>query len=197
MAGLNQSKYPEALTDQGKRVAVNHEKISSSWTAGFHLGVFTETTIRQISIQSGLFYTKKGGSNDISYSTIDDFYDDKRKLNLNYLEVPVNILYHLPLKFGNVFVGGGPYIAMGLSGSFTEVNTTTSGVIKNEGYIPFGKDEYDLKNLDCGLNGEFGLNLYNKWQFSVNYEYGLTNPSRTVFKSRNETLGLTLGFYFP
>jgi hypothetical protein len=197
-AGLNQSKYPETFTAQGQEVSVRGEKITSSATTGFHFGFFTDITIRKISIQSGLLYTTKGGINDYSYSIIDYSYDDRQKLKLNYLESPINILYHLPLKFGDFFIGGGPYIAIGISGNLTEITTSTSGNNSKEGNVNFGSDPTNVKNPDYGLNGAFGLNLNNKWRFSVNYEYGLANPSTNIsVKSRNEALGFSLGFYFP
>ncbi|MDB5152894.1 MAG: PorT family protein [Mucilaginibacter sp.] len=206
-AGLNASTFPEPFTTKGKKISVRGEKMSASPIVGFHLGIIAEVTIKQISIEPGLFFTTKGGVNIDSYSTPSIYYYNKERLTLNYIQMPINILYHVPLVFGNFFMGGGPYIALGVLGEYkTDNATSSSDLVRKEGVVIFGSnsDKYDfgsssnVKNPDYGLNAEVGITLHNKLRFSVNYEYGLANLSNSIFtKSRNELLSLSVSFYFP
>jgi hypothetical protein len=208
IAGLNESTFPEPFTTQGQKIMVHGQTISSSPIVGFHLGIIAEVTIKQISIEPGLFFTTKGGANIDSYSTPGFYYYNKERITLNYIQMPINILYHVPLVFGNFFMGGGPYIALGVLGEYkTDNATSSSNLVRKEGVVIFGSNDdgkYDfgngsnVKNPDYGLNAEAGITLRNKLRFSVNYEYGLANLSNSIFtKGRNEVIGLSVGFYLP
>ena len=84
--------------------------LTSSSTTGFHVGAVVDLGFDNWSLQPGLLYSTKGGT----YGSAAD--GGTAKLTLNYVEVPVNLLYNIPLVVGKVFIGGGPYFGYGISG---------------------------------------------------------------------------------
>jgi hypothetical protein len=179
----------------------------ASRIAGFHAGVFTDISFGSVSIQPGLFYTTKGDkykealnqgvlftANTSNPSSIANTYYDKQRYN--YLQLPVNILYHIQAGGGNFFIGGGPYLAYGLSASSVSYTTTGNGVGGvSSNPISFGSGTNDVKRIDFGLNALGGYALKNGLFVSVGFEYGLTNTDND-YKSRNDVITVSLGYSF-
>src|ERR1035437_3853808 len=99
IAGLNESTASQIPDNFIKEIAVHGQTFPNSKLNGFHVGAFAEFSLGKISIQPGLLYSTKGG---IPYSASwgsfspGDYYTRKDILRLNYLEIPVNLLYHIP-----------------------------------------------------------------------------------------------------
>src|ERR1700712_6043144 len=98
--------------------SVENITASSKSLTGFHVGGVIDIGYKSFSIQPGILFTTKGGS---SSDVIDDGSQttgaSASKVTLNYLEIPINFLYRAPAGKGSVFIGGGPYVGIGLSGS--------------------------------------------------------------------------------
>jgi hypothetical protein len=110
-AGVNLS----TLSESGLPYQIDNKNIT-----GYHAGIIADFGFQQFSIQPGLFFITKGSSYP---GMIADNTGNTAKmtttLKLNYLELPVNLLYKLRASPGvKVYLGGGPYLGYGLSGAW-------------------------------------------------------------------------------
>lgn len=108
-------------------------------------------------------------------------------ITLNYLEVPLYILYQTPVtSTGNVFGGLGPYFAYGIGGNMKTDSYKTKAFDKTTGYKPF----------DAGLGLMAGYTITNSFSFSLDYEIGLVNIDRNPAgdKAKNRSIGLNIDY---
>jgi hypothetical protein len=126
----------------------------------FTAGVLFDIAVKNLVIQPQLNYVTKGG--------VSDYYDSR--LDLGYIEMPVNIYYRQKPAQG-FFIGGGPYFGFAVSG---KIKSETNG----DREIQFG-NEYtdDYHRFDFGINLVSGYLLPNGLQFAMNYSAGLNNIS--------------------
>ena len=193
-AGLNESALSGYdFVDNGTSVKGN-----ASYISRFHAGLFAEIPAGRFSIEPGVFYTQKGGETKLQTMTVISARQYYEKTTLNYLEIPVNVLYNIPVGVGKIFVGGGPYAAFGLSGHYrstyftSSVQNTQSG--EAQGEIKFDKNGY--RNPDYGINTLLGLRLKNNISFNVGYGFGLTNLYRSGTSAKNKVLSISVGYEF-
>jgi hypothetical protein len=196
-AGLNESRLSDDITltdNEG-----NDVKASTSYISRFHAGLFAEIAVGKFSIQPGVFYTQKGGQTKYHKTTASSSQSYEDKTTLNYLEIPVNILYNIPVSMGKIFVGGGPYAAFGFSGHYNSAYSSVQGMNmiagKAESDLRFG--ENGLRNPDYGINTLLGLRLKNNISFNVGYGFGLANLYKAVGSSaKNKVLSISVGYEF-
>jgi hypothetical protein len=207
-AGLNESTFHES--NSSVITGTSSSKEFTSNVTGFHIGAFLEFTMKQFAIQPGLMYTTKGSNvQDSNYQSGVASYSNNlsnQKETLNYLEVPVNILYYIPAKkFGRFFIGAGPYYALGIAGnvngstvsSSTIAGTTTNSTTIDNGKINYGSTYGDIKNPDYGINAQFGLATKNGVKFSIEYGFGLADLSTDNTSTlKNRVLSFSLGYLF-
>ena len=112
------------------------------------------TESSSLGIRAGLEYVGKGAKFP---GTGSDF-----SINLNYIEIPVAAVYHLPAGPGQLQAGLGPYFAYGIGGS--------SG-----GVSSFGENNGGFKRFDAGLNFLVGYKLPSGWSLRLGYDLGLAN----------------------
>ena len=181
--------------------------VSTENYSGFMAGAYVDLKLGIISIQPGLVYSSKGGKLFSSYSYSDGSatYEgsQKAKVSLNYLEVPVNLLYHVPIVVGNIYFGAGPYAAMGLSGKQSYSVSGNFPAIEEYDFdghnekVTFGSGEDDVKRIDYGLNAQAGLRLKGGLDLGINYGLGLANISNdSDYKTRNRVWSFTVGYFF-
>lgn len=195
-AGLNESK-----------AAFNQTGSSIKWLAGLNAGAFAEVEFGSLSLRPGVLYSQKGyktTTNIVANSPTGGTggtVSGSGRSRLNYLEIPVNILYNISVKPGKIFLGGGPYFGYALSGhtkSSTVADYGNGPAYDNYDFdIVFGKDGY-LRRSDFGLNAIAGLKIKNGLLFSVNYGYGLTNVAKpeTGNKDKNRVATFAVGYEF-
>jgi Outer membrane protein beta-barrel domain len=103
-------------------------------------------------------------------------------LKLNYLEIPIDILYHLPVGAGDLHGGLGPYFAEGLGGG------GPNGI--------YGQNAGGFKRFDAGLNLNLGYRFDNGVAIDLGYDLGLANveyASQDV-SGHTRTLSINLGY---
>ncbi len=121
ITGFMAQKAQAQKTSFGVRAGVNFQNIngqnaagqnfSNKLKTGFNIGVNAEIPIApEFYFQPGLLFSTKGAK----IKTLSS--DKDADLNLNYLELPLNLLYKAPLGKDNVLLGFGPYLAYGLGG---------------------------------------------------------------------------------
>lgn len=154
----------------------------------FSVGAFADFKAGAISIQPGLFYTGKG------FKLNDQSSDESAKLSLHYLQVPVNFVYHAPIMIGNIYVGAGPFAAIGVSGK----SKATVGSNTVEDDVKFGGDG-DVKRTEFGLQGIAGLQLKGGFLVGISYDLGLSNIGNNIDGEgsiKNRVFGVAIGFTF-
>lgn len=113
---------------------------------------------------------------------------------INYIEMPLNLLYYSGLGKGHFFFGGGPYAAVGLSGKskviFSEKEVEELDIV-------FGSEPGEVKKTDFGVQGLIGYKLGYGSSIKIFYSHGLANlsnvPSETI---SNRSFGVSFGYFF-
>lgn len=178
------------------------EKLENKLKTGFHVGVNAEVPVaRDFYVQPGVLFTTKGAINKD---------DEDIKLNLSYIEVPINFLYKPVLGAGRLLLGIGPYIAFGIGGNvsnasgeerdieFTkEVSPQDFASATAAGHYPY------FKRFDAGGNLLAGYEFSNKFSFQLNAQLGMININSDIegisdndTKFKNTGFGLSLGYRF-
>ncbi len=203
--GLNLANI--STTSNGR---VNNANQLSSFQVGVVGDVKLGTSF--LSLQPGVIYTGKGAKIEEGTAGRAGYY--KQTFNPMYIEVPVNLVFKAPVgKTSKVFVGAGPYAAIGVAGKVKTDGTTLLGqTYTHEQNIQFSNDDPTtfneeegaglglVRRFDYGLNGTAGIEG-KSIVLGVNYGLGLaklqsgTNSSADD-NNKHRVLSLTLGFKF-
>ncbi|MBD1386337.1 PorT family protein [Mucilaginibacter rigui] len=163
---------------------------STSNTTTFAAGLFADFKVgTAVSIQPALNFTGKGGK-----VTLTDF-GTAGDLKTYYVQVPVNIVYHIPAVIGNVYFGAGPYVGVGVSGKAKGTDDQGNSVSED---IKFGNNG-ELKRTDLGLNGIAGVEFKGGLILGINYDLGLSNIANNTSNDeslKNRVFGVSVGFKF-
>jgi len=175
---------------------------------GYHVGLISDITLieEKLSLQPALLLNNKGYSVDMEemledefddqgiYVDIDDF-EGYLRMNYNYIEVPINLVY----KYGGLQVFAGPYVAFGIWGNMKMDFSFEANNVDFDNEDFFDEDSYKLQPVwgtadddvvedylddddvaelfrafDCGLNLGIGYQV-NKVLFNVGYSFGFVN----------------------
>jgi hypothetical protein len=179
------------------------KKLDNKIKTGFNVGVNAEIPIAsEFYLQPGVLFTTKGAK---------DKDDADIKVNLSYIEVPINFLYKPELGVGKLLLGIGPYIAFGIGGKvsnadgketdveFTkEVSAANYSAAVSAGYPP----PY-FKRFDAGGNLLVGYEFSNNFSFQLNAQLGMININSDIkdvsgddTKFKNTGFGLSVGYRF-
>lgn len=171
----------------------------------FNAGILGRSNATEpIALETGLLLEGRGsktegGSGVASY---------KATFNPLYLELPVNLIIRVPLqsKTSNIFINGGPYIAMGIAGK-SKVDGQLGGAqfnsskdIKFTSTDPTADDQAysKLKRFDYGVNIGAGVDL-GKVLLKANYGLGLAKINSTQTnngqdaKDKYRTVSISIG----
>jgi len=126
----------------------------------------------QLGLKFGLEYIGKGAK----------FPGGNESINLNYLEIPIDLLYHYPLGPGSVRGGLGPYFAEGIGGG------GANGV--------YGENAGGFKRFDAGLNFMVGYKFAMGVSLDIGYDLGLANIeyANQDVTGHNRCFSVNLGF---
>lgn len=131
---------------------------------GFHVGVFNKMAITDaFAIQPELLYTTKG----VKYAYDNAFAEGDSKFTLNYIELPLKLVYNLSSDFELQL---GPYVGYLLNANVeTDTEVLDAWDIASEDDI----DRDQFKNFDFGLS--FGLGFdFDPLVVGFNYNLGIT-----------------------
>ncbi|MCS3796068.1 porin family protein [Niastella sp. OAS944] len=178
------------------------EKLDNKIKTGFHVGVNAEIPIAtEFYLRPGVLFTTKGAKSKD---------DDDIKVNLSYIEVPINFLYKPELGMGKLLLGIGPYIAFGIGGKVsnadgkeTDVEFTKEVSAQNFspaaalGYYPY------FKRFDAGGNLLVGYEFSNNFSVQLNAQLGMININSDIkdlssdnTKFKNTGFGVSVGYRF-
>ncbi len=165
----------------GKDIAGN--KLENDMLLGFHGGVNVQIPIApEFYFQPGLMFTIKGAKN--TYTIFGAEFTDETKIN--YIEMPLNLVYKGALGNGFVMLGFGPYLAYGISGKqIFEGNSLT---------FERGTD-YDA--FDAGGNIFAGYEMASGIFLQLDSQFGMLNiNSEDKPTTKNTGFGLSIGYRF-
>lgn len=159
------------------------DKLDNDMLLGFHGGVNVQIPIApEFYFQPGLMFAVKGAKNTTTIlgSEITD------EIKLNYIEMPLNLVYKGALGNGFILLGFGPYVAYGISGK---------QVIQGNS-LSYEKG-VDYNAFDAGGNIFFGYEMASGIFLQLDTQFGMLDidpdDNRTA---KNTGFGLSLGYRF-
>ena len=159
------------------------DKLANDMLLGFHGGVNVQIPIApEFYFQPGLMFAVKGAKNTTTILGA-EFTDETK---INYIEMPLNLVYKGALGNGFVMLGFGPYLAYGISGKqIIEGSTFT---------IERGTD-YDA--FDAGGNIFAGYEMAVGIFLQLDTQFGMVNiNTEDKPTTKNTGFGLSLGYRF-
>ncbi|MBN1182997.1 MAG: PorT family protein [Bacteroidales bacterium] len=171
-AGLNLSKttdYTDEYEEIGMRPGIN---------AG---PIFEYNVADNFYVQFGLLFSQKGLK----------IMDDEEKINIYYLEIPINLLNKFEMDPVTLVYGVGPYFAY---------------AIKSKNKYE-GDEQTVIRNVDLGYNhdndrfipGDFGIGFnagveYSSIQINMEFGLGLTDIAHRYPSMFNRRFGISVGY---
>jgi hypothetical protein len=170
----------------------SNDNLENDLLTGFHGGVNVEIPLGSgLYVQPGALYTVKGAK----------LQNSEAKVKLAYIDIPVNLIYKPILGTGNMILGFGPYLGLGVGGKFKNGGSESDIEFSNKEVSNL--DYTRFRKTDAGANFLAGYEFANKLSFQLNAQLGLTNinpelnnGSTNKDKWRNTGWGLSLGYRF-
>ena len=176
------------------------DKLDNDLLTGFNAGVNVQIPIvPQFYFQPGLMFATKGAKS--TYGSITS------TTKLNYIEMPLNLVYKAVLGKGSFMLGFGPYLAYGIGGN---VKTEGGSIsldqdIKFQSVVEAGDPLLVpfFKAFDAGGNIFAGYEMANGIFLQLDTQFGMININ-PEYKSlpndksstKNTGYGLSLGYRF-
>jgi len=180
--------------------AFNGDKLKNDMLLGYHFGANVQIPIvPEFYFQPGILFSTKGAKNVSTLST--------STTKLNYIEIPLNMVYKASLGKGFFMLGFGPYLAYGIGGKVTtkgssitlEQNVKFKSIVQSgdDLLVPYYKPFDAGANIFVGYEMSSGIFLQLDTQFgmlNINPEYkGFTADKSSV---KNTGFGLSVGYRF-
>jgi len=159
------------------------DKLENDMLLGFHAGVNVQIPIApEFYFQPGLMFAVKGAKN--TYTIFGADFTDETKIN--YIEIPLNLVYKGALGNGFVMLGFGPYLAYGISGKQVfEGNSLTFE--RGVDYVAF----------DAGGNIFAGFEMASGIFLQLDTQFGMININpEDKPTTKNTGFGLSIGYRF-
>lgn len=223
----------QAQVTIGPRVGINASTISfdldggdspdAKYIVGPQVGVSLNAQFGNLSLQPSILFSSKGAkfneSSDDTYVMNGDTYrqqvDQKATMRLNYIEVPVNLVFNTNGEEGGFQVFAGPYLGVGIQGKYKTEGSYSLTVNGQEEESFSGSDEEDIKfvgkgtdgdklefrRLDVGFNAGVGYKA-GPFQAQLGYGLGLGNllpkyeDSDSDGKLHNRGVQLSVSYFF-
>lgn len=171
------------------KTSSNSTSSESKSLTGLKAGAFLEFQFSKVvSLEPGIFYSRKGGEYQLFGATT--------TTTLDYVEVPVNLKFSLPLGIGGrPFAYAGPYFAYGVSGE----RTVSSSLGSLSSDVNFGSGSAQTNPLDIGAQVGIGyqlpvIGLYARAQYGMGFT-NLSNASNTT-TTNNSNFAVSVGWQF-
>lgn len=174
------------LTLASIKASYDDESETSATKTGFTAGAFALAPLsKNISLMPGINYVQKG------FTPKDLDEDEINHITLNYLEVPINVLY----ETSGFYFGAGPAISIGLSGK--EKYSVDNGDTETD-EIKFGSGDDEVKPVEFSGNILTGYRFKNGLMLSANYNLGFSNLMNDADdgKITNRYFGFRLAYVF-
>ena len=196
--GVKGSYQMASLFDKGS----NQQYYELSNINTIALGLDVEKDLgKYFFIQSGIKYDQKGGYKKYTNLATSG---STTTLKVNYIEVPVNLVYKEKLnKSLKLILAAGFYGAAGISGTEKGYDQSVSGTNNIDRKVVFTTNTTYVNNQTSVKPVDFGYNLsagieWNKFQFTVDFSRGFNSilpVGSTNFA--NQTLGISVVYLMP
>ena len=189
----------------------NDETFTHKGITTFSAGVFADIKYGHFSVQPGFFLSGQGGESFLYFnprlpSGQQFFVSQFSKVNLLYGQIPVDLVYHIPIGVGNIYFGAGPYAAIGLSGKITGTTDRTVSSDSSQNFhatfsnkAKFGGDSTDYKSVYFGANAIAGIQFKNGILFNVGYDLGLSSINHVYpgyLAVKDDQFTISIGYRF-
>lgn len=165
---------------------------------GFNVGVKAELGLPQSTkgwfMNFGALLSSHGWKGIGYYDNITET-SMKWKATPYYLNIPVHVGYKFRCSDNfKLFASAGPYVNIGLFGKETMTATLGEVTTKTTASSNVFADKAQ-ERFDWGLGFRVGAELYDHWQLSVGYDWGM----KSIFKGqdvRNRSLSISCSYVF-
>ncbi|HEY6506076.1 MAG TPA: OmpA family protein [Chitinophagaceae bacterium] len=171
---------------------------------GVHFGFIGNLSLNAKSslfFQPGILYFNKGRKFAARYDTaISPILSINKTENVNYLELPFNLVYKFKLsKTAKFIIGAGPYLSFFYTGKLkTETVSKDLSYTIDENKDPaVGEGPGKYSTMDYGVNGLAGFE-FGRVFLTANYSQGLKDaytPDGYTGTYKHQVMGITLGIY--
>lgn len=204
-AGFSQIRYGVQVIGNAGSVSTSSQGLSNFKTpmqVGFGGGLVADIPLsNDFSIRPSLNFLQKKST--VEFTTAGTDKKSTIKSNLNYLELPVNLVYKVPVGSASLYFGAGPLLGYGISGKmkfhgYESIEGVSHEV--NESTEAFKKESAGgagLKRFDLSANANAGLQFNNGLYVNAGYLMGLTNLVDKDGKYKNRGILLTVGLLLP
>ncbi len=200
--GVSQSTIVETNTLPGW----NSIKNNYSWVQGVHGGIFAQIPVNKkgsLVFEPAVIYFNKGRKYfqkfDTSYNV--PAKDSSFKQQLNYIDIPLNLLLKFRLSNNtSCFFGGGPYASFFFNGSENSVinfkdpaNYPSQTIINKD--LPVGKAPGKYATMDYGATVTAGVE-FGRVMLRASASQSLADMYQAVYYKgsfRNRVISITLG----
>jgi len=181
------------------------DKLTNSLVTRFHIGINEQLPIApEFYFQVGLQFISKGTKGPVNYTDVNGTRSITREILINYLELPLHLVYKPMVGQGNLILGFGPYVGYSIGGKakFTGSPIPADEMdLEFEKEVPSGQSNNLIyyKPLDVGADFFVGYQFLNGINLVLNSQLGLININsniNTKLANKNTGFGLSLGYRF-
>ena len=171
--------------------APNGGDLNNGTIGSYNIGVNAEIPVGTGTfIQPEISYRLKGA----------ELYDDPIELKVSYIDIPVNFVFKPMLGTGNMVLGFGPYVGIGIDGKVKYENSNRTQDVTFRKTFETTDNRFQMRRVDAGANFLAGYAFANRLSFQLDAQLGLVNvmPENTGqnAKWKNSGFGLSLGYRF-
>jgi hypothetical protein len=209
-AGFSQTRYGIQVIGNAGSASFNAEGLEGfkkPMKVGFGAGVVADVNLSdKFNFRPSLNFLQKKAA--VEYQTPDlPGKDFSINSTLNYLEMPLNLVYKIPVGASTAYIAAGPSIGYGISGKLkakgwlaSEEGEEPGEIIEvNESVDAFKKEDNEgggFKRVAVSLNASAGIEFQNGLYINAGYLAGLSNlVKEESYKSKG--ILLTVGFMLP
>jgi outer membrane protein OmpA-like peptidoglycan-associated protein len=213
---ISLSQLRIGITGGPQKASVTESNNISGWDSttkpyysgrgGFHFGVQVEIPVgasQKWFLQPALIYQPKGRKftkfYDSAAASISDTLSYSNNFFANYIEIPFNLTYKLPLgKKSRFIISAGPYAGFFYNGKSTSETRSyiSNKFLKNENDLEVGNAVNKAKTFDFGLNARAGFEIGNVYLTGF-MSRGLGNFYTAQYEGEfhHKVAGASLGFW--
>ena len=183
----------------------NWSEIESGYSnrTGAHFGFIADLQLgvkSKFYAQPGVMFYNKGRKFYSNYDTsVYNYFSIDAKQFINYIDIPLNLVYKIPLggktKF---FLGGGPYLSFFYNGFEQKETYLKTGKFETgeTSDLPVGDGAGQYKTFDLGINGTAGIEFGGVF-IAGNFSRGFTDMYTATYEGsfKNQVYGVTLGIF--